>query len=119
MYIRLLPALPSIPFALSLLREWIRAIMAGSTKTRMLLKSKQQFAIPKAYLSSQTLPRQSSIASDHASTHNFPAEPTFSHDPPKMPRAAPLSIVPLSSVIRSLAITSISSSPVRYLPFSN
>ena len=97
------------------------ADMAGPTKTAMFFKSRKPFALQTRAMSSRTVPRQSSIASDHDSIEKFSiSESQGLSDPPlTIPKAAPLSILPLASIVRSLAITSISSSPVRASYLSN
>lgn len=78
------------------------------------LKSRNASLLSSRRISSQTLPRRSSITSDHTSSEKFPtAQPIAVRSPPKMPKPTPLSILPLSSILRSLATMSISSSPVR------
>jgi hypothetical protein len=89
------------------------ADMAGPTKSVMLCKNTKSFTVSSRTMSSRTFPRQVSITSDHGSTEKFDEPQVLAHPPPTIPKAAPLSILPLSSIIRSLAITSISSSPVR------
>jgi hypothetical protein len=86
--------------------------MAGSTKCTF--QARKAIAIHSRNLSSQSLRRQSSLAADHASSEKFSISeaPVLSRPPSTMPKAAPLSILPLSTIIRSFAITSISSSPV-------
>ncbi|KAK2625505.1 hypothetical protein QTJ16_004817 [Diplocarpon rosae] len=70
------------------------------------------------YFSSRTLSRQSSIASQHPSAARSaisePIDP--SSKSPKISKATPLSILPLSSILRSLATMSISSSPLLLRP---
>lgn len=90
--------------------------MAGS-KTKCAFQVRKVIAIHSRYNSSQALRRQSSLAAEHASagsTDKFSVseDPVLSHPPPNMPKSAALSILPLSAIVRSLAITSISSSPV-------
>jgi hypothetical protein len=95
------------------------AIMAGPTKSVILFKRTKPFTLFPRTMSSRTFPRQVSITSDHGSTDKFLDSSILSTPPPTMPKAAPLSILPLSSIIRSLAITSISSSPVSPTLFSS
>ncbi|CAL3972341.1 unnamed protein product [Diplocarpon coronariae] len=69
-------------------------------------------------LSSRTLSRQASISSDRPPAASFavsdPIDP--SSNSPTMPKRPPLSILPLSSILRSLATMSISSSPLLLRP---
>ena len=106
--------LPSSIFSLlSHFCHYLLADMAGPTKATMFFKSRKPFTPPTKAMSSRTIPRQSSIASGHDSLEKFSSESSVLSEPPAtMPKAAPLSILPLSSIIRSMAITSISSSPV-------
>ncbi|TVY56223.1 putative proline dehydrogenase [Lachnellula suecica] len=94
--------------------------MAGLTKNSARLQSSIlcSISISSRCLSSRTVLRQSSYAPEHPSSEelSLPVSTTLSHPPPNMPRAAPLSILPLNSIIRSLAITSISSSRVLLTP---
>ncbi|RFU32702.1 hypothetical protein B7463_g3613, partial [Scytalidium lignicola] len=67
-------------------------------------------------------PRQSSYSSSHASANQFVLSDTDSHSskppPPNSTMTTPtaLSILPLSAIIRSLAVTTISSSPILLPP---
>jgi hypothetical protein len=86
--------------------------MAGLIKpSKSIIQQSSVFLIPIRGYSSKTLPRQSSLASDHGPRAKF----SLSAPPKTSPgtrAAAPLSILPLESIIRSLAVTSISSSQV-------
>ncbi|CAG8952877.1 hypothetical protein HYFRA_00007591 [Hymenoscyphus fraxineus] len=76
--------------------------------------------ICKRSISSKPLPRQATTyAPNHvSSTTNNLSFPEASHPSglPETPLQAPLSILPLSSVLRSLAITTVSSSPILLPP---
>jgi hypothetical protein len=92
--------------------------MAASTKATKLLQRKSQFtSITTRCLSSQTLPRQSTYAPNYTSTEKYASldSTVISSPPAKMPKPPPLCILPLSSLFRSLATTTISSSPVSLL----
>jgi hypothetical protein len=90
-------------------------VMAGTTKTAMIIRAKKAIASPTRHITSQTLSgNQSSYASSQVARDIYPlshtATATSLHS--RMPKSRSLSILPLGSVIRSLAISSISSSPV-------
>ncbi|KAL2063626.1 hypothetical protein VTL71DRAFT_5431 [Oculimacula yallundae] len=80
------------------------------------LKSRTASILSNRYISSQTLPRRSSITSDHASSDKYPIQSIDTTTSSTMPKPSPLSILPTSSILRSLATMSISSSPILLKP---
>lgn len=100
-------------FQLTFLRTLAHA-MTGPRKTTVLL-TKTKAITTSIRFSSSSLPRQASLAASHVSSTNTVPQldsAVVSTPPRTMPKSPPLSILPLSSILRSLATTSISSSRV-------
>jgi len=90
--------------------------MARHIKTKLLFQSVKELHCTPRSISSQTLPRHTSFTSpDHglasANRSAMSASP-IETKPPPMSNYDALSILPLGGILRSLIVTSISSSPV-------
>ncbi|PQE31456.1 proline dehydrogenase protein [Rutstroemia sp. NJR-2017a WRK4] len=90
--------------------------MAGLLSHRTALCSNKRLLLAQyRQLSSRTSPLQSTYASEHSPAEAIQPLSLASNPPPTsdtMPKTSPLSILPTSAVIRSLAIMSVSSSPI-------
>lgn len=91
-------------------------IMTGLLSHRATICfNKRLWFVQYRQLSSRTSPLQSTYASEQPPAEAIQPLHLASNPPPTpgtMPKISPLSILPLSAVIRSLAIMSVSSSPV-------
>jgi hypothetical protein len=93
-------------------------VMRAPSKTMtLMLRRKAVTSIAK--YSSQSTPCQASFAANHVSSSTISSSYSeiISRPPRPMPKSPPLSILPLSSILRSIATNSVSSSRVSLIEY--